>query len=120
MSAVRFKLDENIAKDVAIVLRERGHDVETVHDEQLAGAADEAIASACRREARVLVTFDLDFADVRAYPPAGSPGIIILRPPSQTIRLQLALVDEFLRQAAVMSVTGQLWIIEPGRLRIRI
>jgi hypothetical protein len=33
------------------------------------GHSDAEIAQVCQREARVLVTMDLDFADIRAYPP---------------------------------------------------
>ena len=33
----RFKLDENLPRDAEVLLRQRGHDVHTVLDEQLAG-----------------------------------------------------------------------------------
>ena len=41
----------------------------------MAGAVDPDVAQACQKEARALVTLDLDFSDIRAYPPKGGlPG----------------------------------------------
>jgi hypothetical protein len=45
----------------------------------LSGAEDATIAVRCRTEGRILITLDLDFANIRAYPPAEYAGIIILR-----------------------------------------
>lgn len=119
MATARLKFDENIARDAVTLARRQNVDVETVADEQLAGAPDEVIAAACSSEGRVLVTLDLDFADVRAYPPAATPGIIVLRPQHQTIAAEVSLVDELLGRFALLDPTGQLWIVEPGRVRIR-
>ena len=69
MAQPRLKFDENIARDAVDLARSRGFDVATVADEQLTGQPDAVIAGVCMREGRVLVTLDLDFADVRAYPP---------------------------------------------------
>jgi predicted nuclease of predicted toxin-antitoxin system len=71
---VKLKLDENVHTDVAPALRALGHDVLTVHDQGLAGHPDADIARAVQQEQRVLVTFDLDFADIRRYPPSRSSG----------------------------------------------
>src|SRR5436190_1527827 len=46
----------------------------TVYDQGLRGHDDGDIADVCRREQRALVTLDLDFSDVRVYPPAHYPG----------------------------------------------
>jgi hypothetical protein len=37
---VKIKLDENVHGDVVAPLQEQGHDVATVHDEDLAGRSD--------------------------------------------------------------------------------
>ena len=77
---MRRKLDENVPIDAADLLRQAGHECETVHTESLSGASDERLITVCRGEQRVLITLDLDFSDLRRYPPAESPGIIVLRP----------------------------------------
>ena len=66
--AVRFKLDENFPKDAGALLRDAGHDVETVLDERLGGNPDAKVLDACQTENRVLITLDLDFSDIRLYP----------------------------------------------------
>jgi Domain of unknown function (DUF5615) len=66
---MRFKTDENLPVEVAELLRQHQHDALSVHDQQLAGQVDPRIARVCQTENRALVTCDLDFADIRAYPP---------------------------------------------------
>jgi hypothetical protein len=119
VSALGFKLDENVARDVAVLLREHGYDVRTVHEEQLAGEPDSVVIAACQREVRILLTLDLHFADVRQYPPWETPGIIVLRLATQTIAAELALAGELVRFLSDRSPARQLWIAEPGRVRIR-
>ena len=80
---LRFKLDENLPRKVEFALRDLGHDVETALSEGLAGATDPALLAACTAEDRVFVTLDLDFADIRAYPPGSHRGVWVLRPPNQ-------------------------------------
>lgn len=69
----RFKLDENLPHDAALLLRNRGHDVHTVLDEQLGGHTDERVLDAARVEDRILVTYDLDFSNIRIYPQRTTP-----------------------------------------------
>jgi hypothetical protein len=40
---VRLKLDENIGRSGIEFLRQRGHDVATIYEERLAGAADAVV-----------------------------------------------------------------------------
>jgi predicted nuclease of predicted toxin-antitoxin system len=80
---VTFKIDENLPKDAAELLRSHGFDAEIVQQEGLAGADDDVIARAIQRERRVLITLDLDFSDIRTYPPGQYSGIIVLRPKAQ-------------------------------------
>lgn len=116
---VRFKLDENLPRDAATLLRDAGHDVHTVLGEQLGGSPDSKVSETCQEESRILVTLDLDFSDIRLYPPAIHPGIWVLRPPSQSIDATLSLLRGGLLTLEVETVQGRLWIIEPHRIRIR-
>ena len=117
--AVKFKLDENLPERAHIALCELGHDSHTVWDEGLSGATDTAVLQACLAEDRVLITLDLDFSDIRAYPPGTYPGIWVLRPPTQTFGAIEALVLAGLRLSLVERVRGQLWVIDEKRVRIR-
>lgn len=117
--AARFKLDENLPRDAEAVLHRDGHDVRTVRDQGLGSSPDAMVFDACRRERRILVTLDLDLADIRLYPPARDAGIWVMRPASQSIENTLALLRSALAALETETAERRLWIIEPGRIRIR-
>jgi predicted nuclease of predicted toxin-antitoxin system len=71
----RFKFDENLPRDAEALFGGAGHEVETVLGERLGGGPDPKVFDASRAEDRILVTLDLDFADIRLYPPSSQPGI---------------------------------------------
>jgi predicted nuclease of predicted toxin-antitoxin system len=116
---VKFKLDENLPERVRESLSELGHDAHTVAEEALSGARDQAVLEACVAEERILITLDLDFSDIRAYPPGSYPGIWVLRPSKQTFGVIDALVRAGIRLSAFERVPGQLWVIDEHRVRIR-
>jgi predicted nuclease of predicted toxin-antitoxin system len=116
---LRFKLDENIPVRVLSALRTHGHDVETAVTEGLAGAVDAALLAACTAEERVLITLDLDFSDIREFPPGSHKGIWVLRPARQTFDAMVALVEAGVRLSAVERTAGQLWVVDERRVRIR-
>lgn len=76
---MKFKIDENLPVEFADELRALGHDAKTVLEQRMGGAADEDLFSVCIDEERILMTMDVDFADIRVYPPSVSPGILVFR-----------------------------------------
>jgi predicted nuclease of predicted toxin-antitoxin system len=76
---VKVKLDENITAAAKALIAEHGHEVDTIVDERLTGAADSVVIEACRSDERMLVTFDVGFGDVRVYQPGSHNGIVLLR-----------------------------------------
>ena len=96
-----------------------GYDVSTVLEERLGGNPDSRVFDACQAEDRILVSFDLDFSDIRAYPPASHKGIWLLRPRTQSIDNTLALLRSALFVLDTERTQGPLWIVEPERVRIR-
>lgn len=115
----RFKLDENLPRDVETLLRDAGHNVQTVIEERLGGHADFEVLGACLNEGRVLITLDLDFADIRLYPKGSHSGIWVLRPLLESIENILALMRGALTVLNSEVCENRLWIIEHGRVRIR-
>jgi predicted nuclease of predicted toxin-antitoxin system len=91
---VLFKLDENLPAEARAILRDAGHDALSVTDQGLGGAPDTSVDQVCQEEDRLLVTLDLDFSDIRAYPPSASAGRIVLRLPSQDKNRILALLSK--------------------------
>lgn len=116
---MRVKLDENLPVQLKHLFTESGHDAATVLDEGIGGATDTAVVSACLAEERVLITQDLDFADIRTYPPAEYPGLVVFRLADQGRNRLLQVSAALLETLARSSPKGQLWIVEDTRVRIR-
>jgi predicted nuclease of predicted toxin-antitoxin system len=118
---VRFKLDEDTPLRLAALLRERGHDADTVQDEGLTGASDATVARAAAQDGRVLVSLDLGFSDIRAYPPGSHPGIIVIRPRGGHGAIAVARVFTALLDSPQFGadLIGCITIVDPQRIRIR-
>jgi len=116
---MQFKSDENLPVEVKEILATAGHDTMTVHDQKMVGKPDSFVAAVCREECRSLLTLDLDFSDIRAYPPANFHGIIVLRPRTLAKPAVLALVSQLIPLLGTEPLQGKLWIVQENGLRIR-
>jgi predicted nuclease of predicted toxin-antitoxin system len=83
---MKLKLDENLPLQIASRLRVLGHDVHTTNDEGLSGCNDSELWMAAQREARTLITQDLDFSDARRFVPGSHHGIVLIRLGSPSLR----------------------------------
>ena len=116
---MRLKLDENLPIQLKHLFQESGHDAVTILDEEMGGATDSEVALVCLAEERVLITQDVDFADIRTYPPDEYPGIVVFRLTSQTRDDILEVGAKLIETLAGSFSRGQLWIVEDSRVRIR-
>jgi predicted nuclease of predicted toxin-antitoxin system len=116
---MRFKTDENLPIELTDLLRQHQHDALSVQDQQMVGQADSLVAQVCQAEDRALMTCDLHFADIRAYPPEGYHGIIILRPSIQSVSSLLRLMNLALPLIGVEPLEGCIWIVYDHRVCIR-
>ena len=98
---------------------EEGHDAHSVVQQSLGGQPDERVIDVCRREARVLITLDLDFSNILAYPPADFTGIVVLRLSDQAHATVKAAIQRVLDITTQEPIAGKLWIVEERRIRIR-
>lgn len=115
----RFKLDENLPVQAASILKDAGYDVSTVLSQSMGGAEDSAVVKAVIQEGRTLVTLDLDFADIRAYPPCQLPGLVVLRLKGLDVDSILSAMATLVTFLDKESPQGKLWILDGTRLRIR-
>lgn len=106
-------------QSAADLVRAVGHDVDTAHAEALDGRPDSEAFAAVRREQRVLITLDHDFADVRVFPPRGSAGVIILRPRDQRTDEVHRMLNQVLTILATEAPADRLWIVSAERIRVR-
>ena len=116
---MKFKIDENLPSDLGALLRTNGHDAHSVLEEHLGGVADSFIARVCQDEQRILITLDLDFANINAYPPWDYYGIIILRLARQDLGAVTAIMPRILALLESEAITQRLWIVDENRTRIR-
>jgi predicted nuclease of predicted toxin-antitoxin system len=116
---LKFKIDEDLRAECASILREAGFDAATAAEEKLSGADDSILSARCRAESRILVTLDLDFANVQAYPPKSHSGVVVFRPNAQDKPTLIALLKRLLPVLKQRSPNQQLWIVEQDRIRYR-
>jgi predicted nuclease of predicted toxin-antitoxin system len=116
---VKFKLDENMPADLATLLRAGGHDVADVVGEGLAGEDDTAVLHAAAQEERILATFDLDFADIRTFPPGSHAGIVVFRLRDQRWATLEAPARRSLTETNLNKLERGLAIVDEARIRYK-
>jgi predicted nuclease of predicted toxin-antitoxin system len=116
---LKFKIGENLPSEFAAILQGAGFEAHTVADEELSGAADALLAQHVRADYRVLITLDMDFANIHSYPPATHAGIVVFRSHSQDKMTLLALLQILIPALRKSSPEHKLWTVEPDRIRYR-
>jgi len=118
---MRFLIDANLPRAVIAALEKAGHQVEFARDVGLGAAPDEQIAARARESSAALITRDMDFADVRRYPPDQYFGIVVMRLPDTAVALEIVhVLERFLLDPGFLeSLSGRLAIVEVDRVRFR-
>jgi predicted nuclease of predicted toxin-antitoxin system len=118
---VKFLLDANMPRSSMAVMESRGHMAEHVSDVGLGHADDSTLFRRARVSNAVLVTRDLDFADIRRYPPAEHAGIIVVRVPDDWGASRITgLLGSFLDMTGLVAqMPGHLAILDPRQARFR-
>jgi predicted nuclease of predicted toxin-antitoxin system len=116
---MQFKTDENLHSEASDLLRRHKHDACTVYEQGLQGHADSDVAEVCLQESRTLVTLDLDFSDIRAYPPNQYCGIIVLRLADQSRPAVLRMLQRIIPLFETEPLVGHLWIVDEHQVRVR-
>ncbi|MEK7476353.1 MAG: DUF5615 family PIN-like protein [Candidatus Coatesbacteria bacterium] len=117
---VAFLVDEDLPRNLAAALRAGGFEAVDVRDAGLRGRPDSAVFDHALRRNLVIVTADLDFASILAYPLGTHHGIVVARLPQE---LSVASTNRRIVQALLglgsEDLAGTLAIIEPDRVRLR-
>ena len=118
---MRFLVDANMPRSTLPVFQSLGHRAEHVRDIGLGSAPDSQIAAHARTRGAVLLTRDVDFADIRNYPPANYHGLIVMRVRDDALAQDIvSLLERFLRRTDLLpNLPGHLVILEEDRVRFR-
>ncbi|MBI2335612.1 MAG: DUF5615 family PIN-like protein [Deltaproteobacteria bacterium] len=116
---MKLKLDENISRHLKPILQKLNHDVMTAADEGLLSQPDPIIAAVCKEERRILLTLDVEFADLRKYPPGCFPGIILFRPESYGPLAVNHFIENFVANTNLEEFRNCIVVVDATRIRIR-
>lgn len=116
---MKIKLDENIPDRLVSVLKNGGHDVDTVVSEGLRGAADKEVWSAARHVDRFLITQDLDFSDVRQFQPGTHAGLLLVRLREPGANALVRRIGDIVREEGLESFSRCFVVLTDHKLRIR-
>jgi predicted nuclease of predicted toxin-antitoxin system len=117
---VRFLLDNNLSQNLAVGLREAGHDVVHVRDVKLGAADDETVLAFARDEARILISADTDFGGILARSGRDRPSVILFRREGgRRPAEQLALLLANLPQLADTLAAGCMVVLTDRLIRVR-
>lgn len=119
ISPMRFKTDENLPEEFAHALRDAGWEALSVTDQRLGGTPDPYLISICTAEARVLITLDVGFGNIKAYPAGSHAGIIVLRLSRQDKRSILLVAARLIEALRRQSISTELWVVDDQKIRIR-
>jgi predicted nuclease of predicted toxin-antitoxin system len=76
---VKFLIDNNLSPQVAVLLREAGHDTAHVRDYAMQAAPDEQVLARARDEDRILVSADTDFGMLLSRLHTSAPSVVLVR-----------------------------------------
>lgn len=119
---LRFFLDHCVPNSVGDSLLACGHEIFRLREQLPTHSPDPVVIAKAQDLEAILLSFNGDFADLVSYPPQQFRGIIALqvRNHPEVIAAAMTRLNEYL--AAHPDPThyaGQLFLVEPHRIRIR-
>ena len=116
---MKVKLDENLGLSHVSLLKESGYEVDRVTDEGLSGSSDLEVWQKVCSEGRFFITLDIDFSDIRKFPPGSHPGILLLRPKSKGKLAVERVLMRVIKDHPLESLAGLLTVANEKHTRIR-
>lgn len=116
---ISVKLDENLGLGAVALLHKAGYAAERVTDEGLSGVPDPVVWQRVCQEQRFFITLDLDFSDIRRFPPGTHPGILLLRAKDHSKAAVLHVLERVIREHPLQTLVGCLAVADERRTRIR-
>jgi predicted nuclease of predicted toxin-antitoxin system len=114
-----FLVDENLPRLLASQLRTAGYQAEDVREVGLGAHPDADVWRYARGQARIIITQDSDFADIRAYPPPHAGIVIADLPDRLVIAAKMQVILDGLASLVGQSLANAIVTIAPGKVRVR-
>ncbi len=116
---MRFLADMGVGLRVVHHLRTAGHDAVHLADQGLQRLPDRDIFAKAGLEGRIVLTFDLDFADIAAAAGTALPSVVIFRLSNARADSVIGRLTVALDAASPMLLSGAIVAVEDHRVRIR-
>ncbi len=112
---MKFLADENISNKVVNALRNRGVDVISIKELE-SSLSDETVLEVAKKQERILVTFDADFAELVFRRKLKVQGVILLKfVPKSTQDILEKIITVLATQA---KIEGHFLIVREKRIRV--
>jgi predicted nuclease of predicted toxin-antitoxin system len=116
---MRFLADMGVGLRVVQHLRAAGHDALHLAEQRLQRLPDRNIFAKARLEERIVLTFDLDFADIAAAAGTALPSVVLFRLSNTRTDSVIERLTIALNSAGPMLLSGAIVAVEDRRIRIR-
>jgi predicted nuclease of predicted toxin-antitoxin system len=116
---MRIKIDENIPARAANILRQFGHETDTVPQQGLTGQDDIRIWEAAQESGCFFITQDLDFSDIRQFAPGTHYGLMLVRLRSPGRNALVNRIQMLFQTESVENWKGCFVVITDHKLRVR-
>ena len=94
---MKFLLDANISHETANFLRQFNFDVKSLIEANLSHLTDAEVVELAKKEKRIIITFDLDFAEIFYFLEQKHFGVIILRLKDQRVESVNQVLGSFIK-----------------------
>lgn len=116
---MRFLADMGVSLRVVEWLRSTDHDVRHLREEGLHRLADADILAKAAREARIVLTFDLDFGELLALSGESTVSVILFRLRNTRTPNVIERLNTVLRHCGAALERRAIVVVEDGRHRVR-
>lgn len=116
-----FLVDASLPRDTASLIMAAGYHAIDVRAIGMGTAPDQEIAFYAQANGLCIITRDLDFSNIREYPPEQRSGVVVIRAPEDAGRVfVLNLVSKFLQKTEILErLPGRLAIVSVSRIRLK-
>lgn len=116
---MKFLIDMPLSPDLAVWLRDQGHDAAHAVDLNLSRATDTAILQRAKSDERTIITADLDYPRLLALTQSTGPSVILFRDGSWSDSEVVKRLGEILRALTAIEIAESIIVVERSRVRRR-